>query len=137
YSRRAFTQQKVLSSYLDHIVITAPDLEAGASRVEAALGVSLAAGGSHPHMGAHNRLLRLSASTYLEVIAPDPAAMTHPSRPRWFNLDHVAADEAPLLAGWVARCDDIYATRAYCAEEVGAVQSMTRGDLAWQMAVRF
>jgi len=87
-------------------------------------------------MGTHNRLLRLSDSTYLEVIAPDPAATLQPARPRWFNLDRMAADEVPLLAGWVARCDDIHVARTYCADEVGPVQSMTRGDLAWQMAVR-
>lgn len=87
-------------------------------------------------MGTHNRLLRLSDSTYLEVIAPDPAAASHLPRPRWFNLDRVAADDAPLLAGWVARCDDIHAARTYCADEVGAVQAMTRGELVWQMAVR-
>lgn len=87
-------------------------------------------------MGTHNRLLRLSDATYLEVIAPDPAAASHLPRPRWFNLDHMAADEAPLLAGWVARCDDIHATQAACVHELGHVLPMTRGDLAWQITVR-
>lgn len=86
-------------------------------------------------MGTHNRLLRLSESTYLEVIAPDPAA-PHRAWPRWFNLDRVGADDAPLLAGWVARCDDIHAVQAACAHDLGHVQPMTRGDLAWQITVR-
>lgn len=124
-----------MSSFLDHIVITAPELGVGVSRVEAALGVSLMPGGTHPGMGTHNYLLRLSESTYLEVIAPDPDA-ARLAWPRWFNLDRVAADSSPLLAGWVAHCDDIHVTQATCAEVVGPIQHMTRGDLAWQITVR-
>lgn len=116
-------------------MITAPELGAGVSRVEAALGVSLTPGGTHPGMGTHNCLLRLSDSTYLEVIAPDPDA-PRPTWPRWFDLDRVDPDAAPLLAGWVARCDDIHHTQAAWAETLGTVQHMSRGDLAWQITVR-
>ncbi|WP_393939598.1 VOC family protein [Piscinibacter sakaiensis] len=54
-------------------------------------------GGAHPHMGTHNRLLRLGDHCYLEVIAIDPAAPP-PARARWFGLDRLAPDAAPRLA---------------------------------------
>jgi len=38
-------------SYLDHITITAPTLEAGAKLVEKVLGVTPQKGGEHPKMG--------------------------------------------------------------------------------------
>lgn len=120
---------------LDHIVVTAPELNAGVRAVEAELGVSLTPGGNHPRMGTHNCLLRLSEATYLEVIAADPEA-PQPAWPRWFGLDRLAADAAPALAGWVARCSDIRAAQAVCADTVGRIQPMTRAQLAWQITLR-
>src|SRR5699024_8973305 len=125
----------ILPSYLDHIVITAPTLDAGVHQVEQRLGVTLAAGGAHPRMGTHNRLLRLGDAAYLEVIAPDPAA-PRPAWPRWFGLDRLRPDSPPRLAAWVARCDDIHAAAANLADVFGTIQPMTRGDLAWQITIR-
>ncbi len=59
---------------IDHIVITAPDLGAGAELVRRSLGVMPQAGGEHARMGTHNLLLKLGDSLYLEVIAPNPNA---------------------------------------------------------------
>ncbi len=73
-------------SKLDHLAIVAPTLEEGVAYVEKTLGVPMAAGGKHPEMGTHNRLLRLGDDIYLEVIAVDPEA-PRPERPRWFGLD--------------------------------------------------
>jgi Glyoxalase-like domain len=65
---------------LDHPVITAPTLTAGTAWVESTLGVTPQPGGKHQRMATHNALLSLGDSTYLEVIAPDPAA-SRPEQP--------------------------------------------------------
>lgn len=64
---------------LDHLVVVAPTLAAGAQYVEERLGVVMQPGGKHPRMGTHNLLLRLG-DCYLEVIAPNPDAPA-PTRP--------------------------------------------------------
>lgn len=98
------------------------------------LGVWPEAGGKHERMGTHNRLLRLGASIYLEVIAIDPAAGTL-NRPRWFGLDSIAPDAPPRLATWVARTNDIDAAVARCGEALGRVEAMTRGALSWRITI--
>lgn len=120
--------------FLDHIAVVAPDLASGTHFVEQALGVPLQTGGQHPRMGTHNKLLRLGDDVYLEVIAVDPAAAA-PQRPRWFGLDQLRSDALPRLATWVARTEDIVATRAACVWDAGPIESMTRGALAWRMTV--
>src|SRR5690606_8176826 len=96
------------------------------------LGVSLQAGGQHPRMGTHNKLLRLGDDVYLEVIAADPAAPA-PQRPRWFELDQMTPGSRPRLGTWVIRTDDIVAARAACSWDTGPIESMTRGALAWRI----
>jgi hypothetical protein len=120
--------------FIDHLVVTAPSLDAGAAYVRNALGVSPRPGGEHARMGTHNMLLRLGESTYLEVIAANPAA-PRPTRPRWFALDALAADAKPSLATWVARTGDIRAGNEAAAEQLGGVESMSRGALEWLITV--
>jgi hypothetical protein len=122
------------ATHLDHLVVVAPTLEAGAAWVRAALGADLRAGGRHDRMGTHNLLLRLGPDAYLEVIATDPAAPP-PGRPRWFGLDDLAPDAEPRLAAWVARTEDVDATAAASPEPLGAVEPMSRGDLTWRLTV--
>jgi hypothetical protein len=112
---------------LDHLAVSAADLDAGAAAVEAALGLPLAPGGRHPHMGTHNRLLALG-DLYLEVIAIDPAAPA-PAWPRWFALDAFAGP--PRLTNWVAATDDLSAV----PEAVGRPVDLARSDYRWRMAV--
>jgi hypothetical protein len=119
---------------LDHLVVVAPTLDAGAAWVRAALGADLRPGGRHGRMGTHNRLLRLERAAYLEVTSIDPAAPP-PGRPRWFGLDHLAPDAAPRLAAWAARTDDVAAAAAASPEPLGAVEPMSRGDLRWRLTV--
>src|SRR5438094_10599782 len=88
------------------------------------------AGGDHQRMGNHNALLRLGDETYLEVIAPNPAA-SRPDRPRWFELDRMAPDAAPRLATWVARTTDIQSATVSCSTELGEIEPMNRGSLDW------
>jgi hypothetical protein len=116
---------------LDHLAVSAATLAEGVAAVEAALGVALAPGGVHPHMGTHNRLLGLG-DIYLEVIAPDPTA-PRPAWPRWFDLDRFSGP--PRLTNWIAACDDLEAEIACGPDGVGTPLALERGDLRWRMAV--
>lgn len=119
---------------LDHLVVTAPSLSAGRAWVEARLVVAMQVGGQHVRMGTHNALLRLGPTTYLEVIAIDPT-LPPPGRPRWFDLDRLAPDDAPRLATWVARTERLDAALAACPTPLGTILEMERGDLRWRIAV--
>jgi hypothetical protein len=119
---------------LDHLVLVAPTLHAGAAWARAVLGADLRPGGWHDRMGTHNLLLGLGANAYLEVIAIDPAAPP-PGRARWFGLDNLATDAEPPLAAWVARTDDVDAAAAASPEPLGAVEPMSRGALKWRLTV--
>lgn len=124
----------MVRSHLDHLVVTAPALDAGAAYAQRLLGVAPQPGGEHARMGTHNRLLHLGERVYLEVIAIDPHAPP-PGRPRWFQLDDPEAARAPRLATWVVRTSDIHAAVARSPMPLGTVESMTRGDLEWLITV--
>ncbi|MDH3263032.1 MAG: VOC family protein [Paracoccaceae bacterium] len=117
---------------LDHLVVAAQRLEAGAAAVEATLGVTLAPGGAHPQMGTHNRLLSLGEGLYLEVISVNPAA-AGPRRPRWFDLDCFAGQ--PRLTNWVARCENLKEALALAPPGSGEIHDLARGDFRWRMAI--
>lgn len=117
---------------LDHLAVTCGDLTEGVAAVEAALGVRLAPGGRHDHMGTHNRLLSLGPGLYLEVIAPDPEA-PRPAWPRWFDLDRHGGP--PRLTHWIARVGDLDAALATAPEGAGAATDLARGGFRWRMAV--
>jgi hypothetical protein len=119
---------------IDHLVITAASLEAGAAFIKEALGVDPQPGGSHPSMGTHNRLLSLGDSVYLEVISIDPA-LRAPDRPRWFGLDNLSGSSSPALTTWVARTTDIRSAAAHSSESLGTVTPMHRGDLNWLITI--
>ncbi|MFN3844591.1 MAG: VOC family protein [Paracoccaceae bacterium] len=116
---------------LDHLAVSCTALDEGAADVEAVLGLPLVAGGTHPHMGTHNRLLRLG-DLYLEVIATDPDAPP-PAWPRWFDLDRFTGP--PRLTNWVAACDDLDVEVARAPNGTGTPVELQRGDLRWRMAV--
>lgn len=134
---------------LDHLVVGAGTLAQGAAWCEATLGVASAAGGRHPTMGTHNRLLAIGGGAYphayLEIIAIDPDAPP-PGRPRWFGLDEPAVRErvaaGPCLLHWVARTTTLDADRgASCALGVdpGPVVAASRrtpaGTLRWRITI--
>ena len=125
---------------LDHIAVVAPDLAAGVAWVREALGVDMPAGGKHPEMGTHNRLVGLGPDVYLEVIAVDPEAPP-PSHRRWFGLDDRDAverhwREGRRLRSYAARCTDIAAIIGAEAETFGVPMRVSRGDRQWLFAVR-
>jgi hypothetical protein len=112
---------------LDHLAVVAADLDAGAAHVASALGIAPGPGGRHARFGTHNLLLSLGPGLYLEVIAPDPAAPS-PAGPRWFGLDRAGA---PRLGNWIVRAE----TLEGLPPQAGVPVAMTRGDLAWEIAV--
>lgn len=116
---------------LDHLAVAATTLAEGTRAVEAALGVELSPGGEHAHMATHNRLLNLG-DIYLEVIAINPDAPP-PAWPRWFDLDRFTGP--PRLTNWICRCDELEAAVAQAPPGTGVPVALTRGDLAWRMAV--
>ena len=122
----------MLHAQLDHLVVTAPSLAAGAAWIRDLLGVSPQPGGRHPRMGTHNCLLKLGPMAYLEVIAVDPEA-GQPEFPRWFRLDRTRQDP-PRLAAWVARTSDIRAASA-ASPCYRRVEPMERGALRWEITL--
>jgi hypothetical protein len=134
----------VPSLRLDHLVVVAPTLAAGVTHVCDALGVSaetFEAGGRHPGMGTHNRLLGLWGGIYLEVMACDPEAPA-PERKRWFGLDSKAVKarlaHGPYLAHWVARVErprQLKLWQQQYPERIPPLLQMQRGDYAWHIGV--
>ncbi|QDY69569.1 VOC family protein [Qingshengfaniella alkalisoli] len=116
---------------LDHLVISAADLDAATAEFEERLGVSFEAGGKHPLMGTHNRLLSLGPDLYLEIIAIDSEA-ADPNRARWFSLDRFSGP--PKLTNWVVSTDAL-AEFLRIVPEAGEATQLSRGDLRWEMAI--
>jgi hypothetical protein len=149
---------------LDHLVVAARTLDEGARFVADALGVEPVAGGAHPAMGTHNRLVGLWGGAYLEVISIDPQAPTQAPgasastsalastdsaaaaaagrRARLFALDdpgmQARLERGPCLVHWVARVlrpKDLARWQAQYPARIAPVIPMTRGDLSWRLTV--
>ena len=122
----------------DHLIVGAHTLEQGAAFIEDLLGVKPQTGGRHLAMGTHNRVLKLGARAYLEVIAIDPAGDT-PPRPRWFGLDEekirAQLRKGPRLLTWAARTQDIDSAVKNCLVALGPVQPMARGAYQWRITI--
>jgi hypothetical protein len=135
---------------LDHLVVGASDLAAGADWMAGRLGVAPGGFGRHAAMGTRNALWRLEAgpaagptgAAYLEVIAVDPAAPA-PGRPRWFGLDEPATRarlaRGPRLLTWQVRpalpLDEAIAALRAAGGEPGEPMALARDDLAWRLSV--
>jgi hypothetical protein len=122
---------------LDHLVVAADTLDQGEVWVRERLGVAPAGGGKHQDMGTHNRVLKLGADRYLEVIAIDPQA-SPPAYPRWFGLDdpalRVRLATRPRLIAWVARARTIEPLAEQVYGQPAWVRPMRRGTLRWRFA---
>lgn len=140
-----------MGARVDHLVIAAASLDAGAAWCEATLGVVPAPGGEHSLMGTHNRVLRIATvdypRAYLEIIAIQPGRT--PQRPRrWFDLDDEAVRDAlarggPRLLHFVANVSDAREAVATWkrlgierGEPLAASRMTQRGLLEWQITVR-
>ena len=75
---------------IDHLVIGAAELDKATKQIQSFIKAEFLAGGKHPLMATHNRLIKLQKSIYMEIIAADPSASLprNPMRKnRWFSLD--------------------------------------------------
>jgi len=109
-----------LLTRLDHLVYATPDLDRGIVTIEKLLGVRATPGGQHPGLGTRNALVALGASSYLEIIGPDPG-QPKPDGRRRFGIDEL---DAPRLVAWVAKgtdLDTLVATAAGHGVKLGAV----------------
>jgi hypothetical protein len=122
----------------DHLVVGAHTLEQGGEFIEKLIGVAPQAGGRHVAMGTHNKVLRLGARAYLEIIAIDPAG-DPPPRPRWFGLDDKRTQQrlrlVPRLLTWAARTTNIDKAVAQCPVALGAIHPMARGEYQWRITI--
>jgi hypothetical protein len=123
---------------LDHLIVAATSLAAGAAWLQSRLGVRAEPGGKHALMGTHNTLVGLGPGAYLEVMAIDPDAPT-PARPRWFDLDEprmrARLAEGPALVHWVVRSRSIDDDARASDVDLGEILGLRRGDLEWRMTV--
>lgn len=104
--RAALAEQRSARDALDHLLLGAPDLDAGIAWVESKTGVKAAVGGAHPGVGTRNALLSLRGRQYLEIIAPDPAQSQFN-----FQIDFRKLAQ-PRLITWAASSADVDATAA-------------------------
>ena len=98
---------------LDHLVISAPNLNNAKTAFADATGCMPADGGAHNGLGTHNALVSFGTSTYLEIIAPDPEQSIEG------NLGGVLAQLPNIVPlHWAVRVTDL-ARAARHAQELG------------------
>jgi hypothetical protein len=91
-----------MGTWIDHLVLAAPSLDAGTRRVSELTGVTPEFGGVHTGRGTHNALASLGPPSYLEVIAPDPE---QPGVGSPLIPDDLA--DGPRLVAFAVGCDDL------------------------------
>ncbi len=122
---------------VDHLVYAVPDLQAGMDEIEKLLHRRPVPGGRHPGFGTHNALVSLGPTTYLEIIAPDPALPRPDRGVLFFDDDHLAA----RLATWVVRTeriDDAVAAMGAAGFDLAGVEPGSREKpdgtvLSWRL----
>ena len=123
---------------LDHVTIGARSLDEGAAYIREVLGVDIPAGGKHPDMGTHNRLMRVGDGVFLELLAIDGDA-PRPPRPRWFAMDDPGRAERlaqqPHPVGWVVSTGNLDRVQAECPVDLGRSLPMSRGSRTWRLTV--
>jgi hypothetical protein len=94
-------EARTIRESVDHLLVGAPDLDAGIAWFEQRTGVRAQTGGSHPGVGTRNALVSFGRRQYLEIIAPDPAQSTFD-----FDID-LRKLPGPRLVTWAISTPDI------------------------------
>ncbi|MEL6846546.1 MAG: VOC family protein, partial [Bacteroidota bacterium] len=129
-ARMLYTPTMNLADGIDHIIITAAELEQGCDWIEAQLGIRPVVGGQHPLWGTHNALLALGEDCYLEVVAPDPRLRVG-ERGLWLG-DYF--DRQPQLSTWAFREAVIPTNSPYLGSiEAGKRQKPDGSWLRWRL----
>jgi hypothetical protein len=121
---------------IDHLLIAAPDLDAGCEYAATIFAEQPQPGGSHPGIGTRNALLGLEDDIYIEILAPDPQ-----QDPDFALGRYLAGLIEPSLMWWAVRCNDIDKFRATLIAndiDVGEVESWSRvlrdgSTLSWKL----
>ncbi len=114
---------------LDHVIYATADLDAAAARVEAELGLAVAAGGRHEGMGTHNRIVPLGGG-YLELLAVADAAEAAGS-PLGAAVARRIDTVGEGLLGYAVSVEDVPATAARLGV---AVSTITRSGFTGTLA---
>jgi catechol 2,3-dioxygenase-like lactoylglutathione lyase family enzyme len=114
---------------LDHVIYATADLDAAAARVEAELGLAVAAGGRHEGMGTHNRIVPLGGG-YLELLAVADAEEAAGSPLGAAVLRRMESVGEGLL-GYAVAVEDV---RAAAARLGVAVSTITRSGFTGTLA---
>jgi hypothetical protein len=130
-----------MPAHIDHLVIAGTDLGALVAWWTSRTGVAPVRGGSHVGYGTRNALVGAGPSSYVELIAPDPA-QPEPERARPFGIDELEPFSIRLAAFAVAVPDIEYACARVRAAglDPGPIRSMERrltdgSMLRWRLAV--
>jgi hypothetical protein len=124
---------------LDHLVYATVDLERTVAEFTEITGVPPVPGGRHLGRGSRNYLVGFGATSYLEIIGPDPENPADEGRSVPFGIDALTA---PKLTGWAVHPADIdraAAASAAAGADLGEVGSMSRRTpdgalLQWRIA---
>ncbi|MEZ5230187.1 MAG: VOC family protein [Acidimicrobiales bacterium] len=134
-----------MPAQIDHLVIAATDLAWLRRWWDERTGVHAVDGGAHDGRGTRNALVGLAggvgATTYLELIGPDPEQPT-PPEPRSFGIDDLPP-EVPTFVTFAVSVDDLesaVATVASVGLTPGPIVAMSRlrpdgVRLSWRLAV--
>jgi hypothetical protein len=141
-----------MTARVDHLVVAAASLAQGVAWCEATLGVTPGAGGEHPLMGTHNRLLRIATvdypRAYFEIIAIQPGVQPQRAAPAGSTSTTRRCATACSAAGRACCTSSPTCRRLTLAvralaergldrgEALSASRMTARGLLEWQITVR-
>ena len=110
---------------LDHLVLATPDIAATAAWVAERTGIQPTAGGQHLGKGTRNMLCSLSATSYLEIVGPDPE-QPDPAGSRPFGVDDLTSAAMVAWAIAVPNMDAALETARRAGYDPGEAAPMQR-----------